>query len=73
MLRKSDTMREIRIYSAAANAVKDKYTKGKGVEGTIGSADVWNNEVDRIKWFHTKYGYVEEMEGAAAARNRKSL
>ncbi|MEY8348210.1 5'-methylthioadenosine/S-adenosylhomocysteine nucleosidase [Bacillus cereus] len=54
---------------AAANAVKDKYTKGKVVEGTIGSADLWNNEVDRIKWFHTKYGTsVEEMEGAAAAQ-----
>lgn len=53
----------------AANAVKDKYTKGKVVEGTIGSADVWNNEVDRIKWFHTNYGTsVEEMEGAAAAQ-----
>ncbi|MGG3564004.1 5'-methylthioadenosine/S-adenosylhomocysteine nucleosidase [Neobacillus rhizosphaerae] len=54
---------------AAANAVKDLYTKGKVVEGTIGSADVWNNEVDRIKWFHTNYGTsVEEMEGAAAAQ-----
>lgn len=58
---------------AAANAVKDKYTKGKVVEGTIGSADVWNNEVDRIKWFHTKYGtFVEEMEGAAAAQIAKA-
>ncbi|MBJ7960352.1 5'-methylthioadenosine/S-adenosylhomocysteine nucleosidase [Bacillus mycoides] len=58
---------------AAANAVKDKYTKGKVVEGTIGSADVWNNEVDRIKWFHTKYGTsVEEMEGAAAAQIAKA-
>ncbi|PGS56385.1 5'-methylthioadenosine/S-adenosylhomocysteine nucleosidase [Bacillus sp. AFS041924] len=54
---------------AAANAVKNKYTKGKVVEGTIGSADVWNNEVDRIKWFHNTYGTsVEEMEGAAAAQ-----
>ena len=54
---------------AAAHAVKDKYTKGKIVEGTIGSADVWNNEVDRIKWFHETYGTsVEEMEGAAAAQ-----
>ncbi len=53
----------------AANAVTDKYTKGKVVEGTIGSADVWNNEVDRIKWFHTNYETsVEEMEGAAAAQ-----
>ena len=58
---------------AAANAVKDKYTKGKVVEGTIGSADLWNNEVDRIKWFHTKYGTsVEEMEGAAAAQIAKA-
>lgn len=58
---------------AAANAVKDKYTKGKVVEGTIGSADVWNNEVDRIKWFHTKYGTsVEEMEGASAAQISKA-
>ncbi|HEY2421659.1 MAG TPA: 5'-methylthioadenosine/S-adenosylhomocysteine nucleosidase [Neobacillus sp.] len=58
---------------AAANAVKDKYTKGKVVEGTIGSADVWNNEVDRIKWFNTKYGTsVEEMEGAAVAQIAKA-
>ncbi len=54
---------------AAANAVKDEYTKGKVVEGTIGSADVWNNEIDRIKWFHENYGTsVEEMEGAAGAQ-----
>ncbi|UOY92287.1 5'-methylthioadenosine/S-adenosylhomocysteine nucleosidase [Ectobacillus sp. JY-23] len=54
---------------AAAHAVKDTYTKGKIVEGTIGSADFWNNEVDRIKWFHTNYGTsVEEMEGASAAQ-----
>ncbi|MBE7097253.1 alpha/beta fold hydrolase [Bacillus cereus] len=58
-----------KILAYHANAVKDKYTKGKVVEGTIGSADLWNNEVDRIKWFHTKYGTsVEEMEGAAAAQ-----
>ncbi len=54
---------------AAANAVKDQYEQGKVVEGTIGSADLWNNEVDRINWFHEKYGTsVEEMEGAAAAQ-----
>ncbi|WP_404456758.1 5'-methylthioadenosine/S-adenosylhomocysteine nucleosidase [Virgibacillus necropolis] len=57
----------------AANAVKDKYTKGKIVEGTIGSADVWNNEIDRIKWFHNKYGTsVEEMETASAAQIAKA-
>jgi adenosylhomocysteine nucleosidase len=57
----------------AANAVKDEYQKGKVVEGTIGSADVWNNEVDRINWFHEKYGTsVEEMEGAAGAQIAKA-
>lgn len=56
----------------AAKAVKDKHTKGQVVEGTIGSADVWNNEVDRINWFHEKYGTsVEEMETASAAQIAK--
>jgi adenosylhomocysteine nucleosidase len=58
---------------AAAHAVKDTYSKGKVVEGTIGSADVWNNEVDRINWFHENFGSsVEEMEGAAAAQISKA-
>ncbi|WP_138419612.1 5'-methylthioadenosine/S-adenosylhomocysteine nucleosidase [Aquibacillus sediminis] len=58
---------------AAANAVKDSHTKGKVVEGTIGSADVWNNEVDRINWFHEKFGTsVEEMETASAAQIAKA-
>jgi adenosylhomocysteine nucleosidase len=57
----------------AAKAVKDEYKKGKVVEGTIGSADVWNNEVDRINWFHEKYGTsLEEMEGAAGAQIAKA-
>ncbi|TDL34229.1 5'-methylthioadenosine nucleosidase [Jeotgalibacillus sp. S-D1] len=57
---------------AAANAVKDTYSEGKVVEGTIGSADLWNNEVDRINWFHENYGTsVEEMEGAAGAQIAK--
>lgn len=52
-----------------ANQVKDTYKYGKVVEGTIGSANLWNNEVDRIKWFHENYGTsVEEMEGASAAQ-----
>ncbi|WP_371809621.1 5'-methylthioadenosine/S-adenosylhomocysteine nucleosidase [Halobacillus sp. Marseille-Q1614] len=58
---------------AAAKAVKDTHKKGKVVEGTIGSADVWNNEVDRINWFHEKYGTsLEEMEGAAGAQISKA-
>jgi adenosylhomocysteine nucleosidase len=53
----------------AALAVKNQYKNGKVVEGTIGSADLWNNEVDRIRWYHEKYGTsVEEMEGASAAQ-----
>ncbi|MDJ0331496.1 MULTISPECIES: 5'-methylthioadenosine/S-adenosylhomocysteine nucleosidase [Planococcus] len=58
---------------AAANRVKDSYTQGKVVEGTIGSADVWNNEVDRIHWFHENYGTsVEEMESASSAMISKA-
>ena len=54
---------------AAGRSVKDRYTRGRGVEGVIGSANVWNNELDRIAWFHQRYGTsVEEMEGAAAAQ-----
>jgi len=58
---------------AAAINVKDSYTQGKVVEGTIGSADVWNNEVDRIKWFHENFGTsVEEMESASSAMISKA-
>ncbi|WP_299237066.1 5'-methylthioadenosine/S-adenosylhomocysteine nucleosidase [uncultured Halomonas sp.] len=58
---------------AAARKVKDSYTKGKIVEGTIGSADLWNNEVDRINWFHENYGTsVEEMESASSAMISKA-
>lgn len=54
---------------AAANKAKVKYSKGQVVEGTIGSADVWNNELDRIDFFHKNYGTsVEEMEGASVAQ-----
>ena len=54
---------------AAAASVKDRYTKGRVVEGVIGSAEVWNSELDRIQRFHDEYGTsVEEMETAAAAQ-----
>lgn len=57
----------------AAKAVKETHTEGKVVEGTIGSADVWNNEVDRIQWFHENFeSSVEEMEGAAGAQIAKA-
>lgn len=65
---------KIRFYNGSpvllnsALAVKDLYKRGKVVEGTIGSANFWNNEIDRILWFHENYGTsAEEMEGSAAA------
>jgi adenosylhomocysteine nucleosidase len=36
---------------AAAQHVRHGYTAGQVVEGIIGSADVWNNELDRIAFF----------------------
>lgn len=53
----------------AAYKAKAHYSKGQVVEGIIGSADTWNNELDRIKQFHTVYGTsVEEMEAASVAQ-----
>lgn len=50
-------------------AHKVRYDKGEVIEGTIGSADVWNNELDRIQFFHQRYGTsVEEMEAASVAQ-----
>ncbi|WP_462427706.1 5'-methylthioadenosine/S-adenosylhomocysteine nucleosidase [Fusobacterium varium] len=52
----------------AANAVKNQYKRGKVVEGTVASANFWNNEIDRINWLHEEFGSsVEEMEAASAA------
>ena len=59
---------------AAANNVKHLYTHGKVVEGTLGSADVWNNELDRIAFFNKNYGTsAEEMEGASVAQIAKQF
>lgn len=56
------------LIHAAQNA-KVNYNKGKVVEGTIGSADVWNNELDRIAFINKTYGTsAEEMEGASVAQ-----
>ena len=53
----------------AAHKAKVNYSKGKVVEGTLGSADVWNNELDRIAFIHETYGTsAEEMEGASVAQ-----
>jgi adenosylhomocysteine nucleosidase len=54
---------------AAAESVKQLYHKGRVVQGVIGSGEIWNSELDRIKWFHGQYGTtVEEMETASAAQ-----
>jgi adenosylhomocysteine nucleosidase len=54
---------------AAAESVQHLYRKGRVVQGVIGSAEIWNSELDRIQWFHSKYGTtVEEMETASAAQ-----
>lgn len=53
----------------AANQTQSTYSKGQVVEGLVGSADVWNNELDRIQYFHQHYQTsVEEMETASAAQ-----
>lgn len=53
----------------AAHSVEGQYSKGKVVDGLIGSSDVWNNELDRISMFHNTYGTeVEEMETASVAQ-----
>lgn len=52
-----------------ARRIKDTYTHGTVVDGIIGSANLWNNELDRIQWLHDNYGTsAEEMEGAAVAQ-----
>ncbi|MUJ27385.1 5'-methylthioadenosine nucleosidase [Aliivibrio fischeri] len=68
-----DDANKIRYYEGSSalisSAHKVKYNKGKVVEGTIGSANFWNNELDRINWFHTNFGTsTEEMESASAAQ-----
>jgi adenosylhomocysteine nucleosidase len=53
----------------AARRAAHLYTQGRVVEGVIGSAEVWNSELDRIEWFHHQYGTsAEEMETAPGAQ-----
>lgn len=54
---------------AAARSVKQSYTKGRVVDGVIGSSDVWNDELDLVAKFRSEYGTsVEDMETASAAQ-----
>lgn len=53
----------------AAREAGRGYSRGQVVEGVIGSSDTWNSELDRIQFFHERFGTVaEEMEGAASAQ-----
>lgn len=50
------------------------YKNGKVVVGTIGTADQWNRELERIKFIHERYGTsAEEMETVAAAQVAKAF
>lgn len=53
----------------AAMSVADKYTHGDVMTGIIGSADQFNNEVDRILWTNEVLGMTaEDMETASVAQ-----
>jgi adenosylhomocysteine nucleosidase len=54
---------------AVARSTARLYARGRVVDGVIGSADMWNDEIDRIERFRDNYGVsVEEMETASAAQ-----
>jgi adenosylhomocysteine nucleosidase len=57
------------------NTARDvKYQHGKVVEGTIGSADQWNRELERIKYLNNTYGIsTVEMESVASAQVAKAF
>jgi adenosylhomocysteine nucleosidase len=59
---------------AAAHSTKSSYSRGRVVDGVIGSSDIWNDELDLIARYHSEYGTsVEEMETASAAHVAKQL
>jgi adenosylhomocysteine nucleosidase len=53
---------------AAAHRAAERFNASRVKDGIIGSADMWNEELDRITQLHHKWGTsVEEMETAPAA------
>jgi len=66
------TMRRFRADEgllAAARRVRDRYRKGRVVDGVIASSEIWNSELDRIAQLHDRFGTTaEEMETASAAQ-----
>jgi adenosylhomocysteine nucleosidase len=54
---------------AVARGVRSAYSRGRVVDGVIGSSDMWIDEVDYVTHLRASYGTsVEEMETAAAAQ-----
>lgn len=54
---------------AAASSARPAYTRGRVVEGVIGSSDIWNDELDRIARFRAEFGTsAEDMETVSAAQ-----
>jgi adenosylhomocysteine nucleosidase len=54
---------------AMARGLKSRYTRGRIIEGVIGTSDMWNDELDRLARLNKDYGtLVEEMETASAAQ-----
>ena len=48
---------------------RGSYSRGRVVDGIIGSSDMWIDELDRVAQFHSDFGTsVEEMETASAAQ-----
>ncbi|HZT78130.1 MAG TPA: 5'-methylthioadenosine/S-adenosylhomocysteine nucleosidase [Vicinamibacterales bacterium] len=59
---------------AAARAASQRYTRGRVVEGVLGSSDMWNDELDLIAKYHGEFGTAaEEMETAPAAQVAKEF
>jgi adenosylhomocysteine nucleosidase len=57
------------VLLAVARRVAGLYKQGRVVDGVIGSSDMWNDEIDLIERYHTRYGTsVEDMETASAAQ-----
>ncbi len=56
------------VSHTSGKSQQGRLVKRRVVKGTIGSADQWNRELDRINWLHQTYGTsVEEMETSAVA------
>jgi adenosylhomocysteine nucleosidase len=54
---------------AAARAARDRYRRGRVVDGVLGSSETWNSELDRVQQLHDRFGTTaEEMETASAAQ-----